>query len=303
MIRTVLGDIEKTEFGKTMCHEHFIIDLDKVRHDGISMIETVEEVLPEIEMMMDLGVEAAIEVTTIDLERDVLKLKEICEKTGLKMVCSTGYYLSQFHPEWLNDATVEEIAEVYIKELTEGIDDTGIKAGIIAEIASGPKSFVGNEKKILEAAGLAAAKTGCAVSTHTGRYTAVETIETLLSYGMNPDKIIIGHQDLINDSEYHLSLLKYGVNIAFDTCGKVNYMADEIRAENMLKIIRAGYGDHIMVSDDVSRRTYFVSHGGVGYIAAYKTVLPLLKEYGATDEDIRKITTDNPARILDNDWK
>ena len=151
MIRTVLGDIEKNEFGKTMCHEHFIIDLDKVRHDGISMIETVEEVVPEIEMMMDLGVEAAIEVTTIDLERDVLKLKEICEKTGLKMVCSTGYYLSQFHPEWLNDATVEEIAEVYIKELTEGIDNTGIKAGIIAEIASGPKSFVGNEKKILEA--------------------------------------------------------------------------------------------------------------------------------------------------------
>ena len=149
MIRTVLGDIEKNEFGATMCHEHFIIDLDKVRHDGISMIETVEEVVPEIKLMMDLGVEAAIEVTTIDLERDVLKLKEICEKTGLKMVCSTGYYLSQFHPEWLNDATVEEIADVYIKELTEGIDDTGIKAGIIAEIASSPKEFVGNEKKIL----------------------------------------------------------------------------------------------------------------------------------------------------------
>ena len=80
-------------------------------------------------------------------------------------------------------------------------------------------------------------------------------------------------------------------------------MADETRAENMLKIIQAGYGNHIMVSDDVSRRTYFVSHGGVGYIAAYKTVLPLLKEYGATDEDIRKITTENPARVLDNDWQ
>lgn len=303
MIRTVLGDINKNEFGKTMCHEHFIINLDKVRHDGISMIETVEEVLPEIKMMMDLGVEAAIEVTTIDLERDVLKLKEICEKTGLKMVCSTGYYLSQFHPEWLDNATVEEIAEVYIKDLTEGIDGTDIKAGIIAEIASSPKEFVGHEKKILQAAGLAASKVGCAVSTHTGRFTAIETIETLLSYGMNPDKIILGHQDLIDDSEYHLSLLKYGINIAFDTCGKVNYMKDEIRAENMMKIIRAGYGDHIMVSDDVSRRTYFVSHGGVGYLAAYKTVLPLLKEYGATEEDIRKITTDNPARILDNDWK
>ena len=69
-------------------------------------------------------VEAAIEVTTIDLERDVLKLKEICEKTGLKMVCSTGYYLSQFHPEWLNDATVEEIAEeAAVEEAVEEVEE------------------------------------------------------------------------------------------------------------------------------------------------------------------------------------
>ena len=110
--------------------------------------------------------------------------------------------------------------------------------------------------------------------------------------------VIVRGEPVLNDAT-----MEDALQVGIDTCGKVNYMADEIRAENMLKIIRAGYGDHIMVSDDVSRRTYFVSHGGVGYIAAYKTVLPLLKEYGATDEDIRKITTDNPARILDNDWK
>ncbi|MGI6607692.1 MAG: phosphotriesterase family protein [Erysipelotrichaceae bacterium] len=303
MIRTVLKDINKEDFGKTMCHEHFIVDLTHIRKDDVSIIETVEEVVPEIRMMMDLGVEAAVEVTTIDLNRDVLKLKEISEKTGLKIVCSTGYYLAPYHPKWLNDATVEEIAEVYIKELTEGIEDTGIKAGIIAEIASSDDGFVGNERKILKAAGLAASRTGCAVSTHTGKETARETVEILLSYGMNPDKIILGHQDLIDDSLYHLELLKMGVNLAFDTCGKTAYQPDEIRAVNMLKIIKAGYGDHILVSNDVSRRTYFVSHGGDGYLTAYKKVLPLLKEMGATDEDIEKITVKNPARILSNAWK
>lgn len=303
MIRTILNDIEKDKFGNVMCHEHFIIDLNRVRHDGISMIETVEEVVPEIKLMMDLGVNSAIEVSTIDLGRDVIKLKEISEKTGLNIVCSTGYYLSDYHPEWLNESTVEDIANIYVKELTEGIDNTGIKAGIIAEIASSPKEFVGNEKKILEAAGLAAVRTGSAVSTHTSRFTALETIEILLNYGMNPDKIIVGHQDLIDDSQYHLSLLEKGVNIAFDTCGKINYMADEIRAKNMYTIIKNGYGDHILVSDDVSRRTYFVQNGGVGYCAAYQTVLPLLRKMGATDEDILRITTLNPARILDNNWE
>lgn len=303
MIRTILKDIPKEELGKTMCHEHFIIDLDRVRHDGVSMIETVEEVVPEIEIMMELGVKSTVEVSTIDLGRDVNKLKEISLKTGLNIICSTGYYLSEYHPECLNDMTADEIKDIYVKELTEGIDGTDIKAGIIAEIASSPNGFVKNEKKILEAAGLASKEVGCAVSTHTGRKNAMETIDILLSTGMDSDKIIIGHQDLIDDTEYHLSLLKRGVNIAFDTCGKTSYMPDETRAKNMLAIIKAGYGDHIMVSDDVSRRSYFVSNGGVGYLAAYKTVLPMLETLGASKEDILKITTLNPQRILDNNWK
>lgn len=303
MIRTVFGDIAKENFGKTMCHEHFIIDLDRVRHDGESKIETVEEVVPEIEKMMDLGVEAAIEVSTIDLGRDVLKLKEISAITGLKMVCSTGFYLTQFHPEWLTDATPEEIAEVYIKELTEGIDDTGIKAGIIAEIASSPKEFVGQERKILVAAGIAAKKVGCAVSTHTGRFTAHETIDILLEQGVDPDKIIIGHQDLIDDIDYHCSLLERGVNIAFDTCGKKAYMPDETRAKNLITLCEKGYEDHLLLSNDISRRSYFTSAGNLGYLPVMSIVVPLIREYGGSERQIEKMLVDNPARILDNDWK
>ena len=303
MIRTVLGDIRKEELGRTLAHEHFIIDLSKVRHDNFSLIETVEEVVPEIKLAMATGIDAAFEVSTIDLSRDVLKLREISLQTGLKIVCSTGFYLTQYHPAWLNDATAEDIARIYIKELTEGIDDTGIKAGLIAEIASSPRRFEGNEKKCLQAAAIAARATGAAVSTHTGRATAMETIDTLLDGGVRPDKIIIGHQDLINDHDYHLSLLKRGVNIAFDTCGKSAYMADEIRAENAVKIIREGYGDHLVLSNDVSRRTYFVGAGGPGYCAVMKSVVPLIRQYGASEEEIEKLLAHNPARIADNDWK
>lgn len=303
MIRTVLGDIAKKELGVTMAHEHFIIDLDRIRKDGVSRIDTVEEVVPEIRLMMEAGVKAAFEVSTIDLGRDVRKLKEISEITGLHLVASTGYYLSPFHPEQLKEQTAEEIADTYEKELLEGIDGTDIKAGIIAEIASSPTEFVGEEKKILIAAGIASKRTGAAVSTHTGRATAVETIETLLSQGVEPDKIIIGHQDLIDDTAYHKSLLQYGVNIAFDTCGKSAYMPDETRARNAIALIEAGFGDHIVLSNDVSRRTYFVSAGGPGYVAVMNSVVPLMRQYGAKEEEIRKLLADNPARIVDNDWR
>ena len=300
MIRTVLGDIKKEEFGNALAHEHFIIDLDHVRHDGESKIETVEEVIPEIEKAMAQGIEAAVEVSTIDMWRDVLKLKEISEKTHLNIVCSTGFYLSEYHPAYLDDMTAEDIAKIYEKELTEGIDGTDIKAGIIAEIASSPKGFVGHEEKILEAAGIASKNTGFAVSTHTGLVTAQKTVDILLNKGVNPDKIIIGHQDLINDREHHLSLLKRGVNIGFDTCGKVAYQTDETRAHNILFLIEQGYGDHIVLSNDVSRRTYFTSYGKDGYTAVTNKLVPLLKEYGIKDEDLNKLLKTNIARILDN---
>jgi len=301
MIRTVLGDMPKEKLGTTMCHEHFIVDLTKVRHDTESKIETVEEVIPEIQKMMDLGVQSTIEVTTNDMYRDVLKLKEISEKTKLNIVAATGFYLSEYHPEWMEKATVEEIADIMIKDLTVGIDGTGIKAGVIGEIASSPKEFVGCEKKVLEAAALASVKTGATVTTHTGRFTVDETIQILKDGGVPADKIVIGHQDLIDDTPYHLHVLQQGVNIGFDTCGKVAYQLDETRAKNILKIAQAGYGDHIMLSNDISRRSYFTTNGKFGYTAVMDRVVPFLKEYGASDELIHKILVDNPARIFNND--
>ncbi len=303
MIRTVLGDINKDLLGITMAHEHFIVDLDRIRKDGVSKIETVDEVIPEIELMKDLGVNSVFEVTTNDMGRDPIKLKKISEKTGINIVCSTGFYLSEYHYDWLNDLSEEEIADIFINDLTKGIGDTGIKAGLIGEIASSKQNFVGLEKRILKAAGIASVKTGAAVSTHTGRNTSKETVDILLDVGVNPDKVIIGHQDLIDDSEYHLSLLERGVNIAFDTCGKSAYVKDEVRAKNIIKLIEKGYGNHIVLSNDISRRTYFTSYGQNGYLSVMKIVVPLLKEYGASKEDLDKLLIYNPARIVDNDWK
>lgn len=301
MIRTVCGDISPNQLGVTMCHEHFIVDLSIVRKDNESKIEKVEEVIPEIKKMMELGVQSTIEVTTNDMYRDVIKLKEISEKTKLNIVAATGFYLSEYHPEWLKQASVKQIAEVMINDLTKGIDNTDIKAGVIGEIASSPKEFVGQEKKVLLAAALAHQATGAAISTHTGRYTAVETIETLINNGVEPDKIIIGHQDLIDDSDYHLNLLKYGVNLGFDTCGKIAYQADEVRAKNIMNIINAGYGDHLMLSNDISRKSYFTSCGKFGYTAVISNIIPLLKEYGADQSAIDKLLISNPARIFNND--
>lgn len=304
MIRTVLGDIDKTKLGRTLAHEHFYVDLDRVRHDGISKIDQLSEVEPEIIKAMDQGIEATIEVTTIDLSRDVNKLVQISKDTGLKIVCATGFYLDEFHPEWLKDASVEDIENIYIKELNEGIDCTSVRAGIIGEIASGKETISDNERKILVAAARASNRTGAAIYTHTNKPNTYETIKILLDEKVNPDRVIIGHQDLIDDHDYHLSILSAGFNVGFDTVGKKAYMKDEIRADNIKKLIDKGYVDHIVLSNDVSRHTYFTSYGGYGYIGVTSILLPLLRQINVSEVDINKLLIDNPARILDNpNWK
>jgi phosphotriesterase-related protein len=304
MVRTVLGDISDDALGVTMCHEHFIVDLDKVRQDGESKIETIEEVEPEIRKMMALGAQSAVEVSTIDIGRDVKKLKKISEDTGLNIIAATGFYLQPFHPAWLSDASIEQITDLFVKELTEGIEDTGIKAGIIGEIPASSKGLTKDERKVLIASGNASCITGAAITTHTNRTNAMELIDILLGLGVDPDKVIIGHQDLTDDVEFHLSLLRRGVNIAFDTCGKWSYMPDERRAANACAIIQAGYQDHLVLSNDVSRRSYFTCYGKLGYTGALGNVVPMMKKMGATKEDLEGILIRNPARILNNEsWR
>ena len=80
-------------------------------------------------------------------------------------------------------------------------------------------------------------------------------------------------------------------------------MPDETRASNIKKIIEAGYGDHVVLSNDISRRTYFTSYNQNGYLSVMKIMVPLLKKIAVSDEDINKLLCVNPARILDNDWR
>ena len=70
-----------------------------------------------------------------------------------------------------------------------------------------------------------------------------------------------------------------------------------------MKLIEKGYGDHIVLSNDVSRRTYFTSYNQNGYLSVMNIVVPLLKEYGINDTDLHKLLVENPSRIVDNDWR
>lgn len=300
MIQTVKGPIKAKDLGITMSHEHLALNLTRVRGDDDSDFSCEETIIHEVKRMMDYGVRSVIEVTCNDMGRDVRQLVRISDASDLNIVCATGFYLHQYHPEYVLSGEADAICDIFCRDILEGIDGTNVRAGVIGEVASSHKEITPSEKKVLKAAAKASVITGLAVTTHCQLGTmAMEQSLLLQTEGMDPDKIVLGHLDLTNDRDYHLQVLKTGVNIGFDTIGKTAYLPDETRADNLMWLLEHGFEDRIVLSQDISRRSYFSENKHhSGYMSVMKDFLPLLRQRGIGKETLNKLLVQNPARIF-----
>lgn len=300
MIQTVNGLIQPEELGITMCHEHLAIDLSPVRGDNDSKFDDENLIEEEVQKAKEYGVQSFVEVTCRGMGRDPKRLRRLSLRCGVHIVAATGYYLEPYHPKSVKSGRVEELAEQFCRDIQVGMDETDIKAGIIGEVASGEFLMAPSEETVLIAAAMAGKKAGCTVTTHCqlGKL-ALEQSALLQRYGMNPAKIILGHLDLTDDRRYHEEVLHTGVNIGFDTIGKKAYLSDEQRADNLMWLIERGFEDKIVLSQDISRKSYLSVNGKYsGYMTVMKDFIPLLEARGLTAETKRKLLIDNPARII-----
>ncbi len=300
MIQTVLGPIQKDQLNKTYIHEHLYFDLTNVRNDDDSVQRDIDLTIKELEPALDWGIKSVIDVTCINMGRDVKQLMDLSKKANIHVVCSTGYYLTDYYPEYVFNESVQQLADRMIKECLEGIDGTAIKAGIIGEIGTLTNEFTETNKKVFEAAALTHKATGLAISTHPNMSTmAYEQAVFLIDHGVKADKIIIGHMDLTDDLSYLEKVLDTGVNVGFDTIGKNNYLSEDKRLETLSALIKRGYVNQIVLSEDISRKSYYKSFGGLGYGYLVNQYLPKLKQLGVTDQQIDQMLIENPKNILD----
>lgn len=297
-IRTVLGDISTEKVGITLSHEHIVLDLERIRKNKDSTYGYSDLIIKEVMKAKKMGVQTIVDQTANDMGRNVIELKKISEECKVNIVASTGFYLDEYHYEHIQNGSKEYIADIFIKEITQGIDTTNIKAGIIGELATGSK-IRNSEIKVLEAACIAHKEIGCAVNTHCnlGKL-ADKQIEIFEKNKVDVTKIILGHIDLSNDVEYMSKILSKGYNVAFDTIGKINYLSDEKRLENLFELIMMGYDKQILLSQDVSRVSYFTDKNYYGYTTIMKYFIPKLKERGISDKIIENLLINNPVRVL-----
>lgn len=196
---------------------------------------------------------------------------------------------------------MEQIAERMIRDVNDGIDDTGVRAGVI-KASSSKNTVTDAEAKVFKAAAVAHREMGAPISTHTEAGTmGLEQVAMLTEGGVPPEKIIIGHCDRNMDWDYHIALAQTGVFLGYDQLAKEKYYPDALRVEYVLRMVEAGYGGQILLSLDIARKSYFPGYGGFGGPGfTYLTwrFVPWLVSEGLDAAVARDIITKNPARAL-----
>lgn len=285
--------------GMTYSHEHIAIDLSGIKKTEDTRLDCMDETIREFKDLYQKGVRNVIELSNRGMGRDISYMAKVAKETGINVLCATGFYKEPFFPEEVYTLTEEELTNLMVHEIEVGIDGTEIKAEVIGEIGSSVNVFEEAEQKVFRAAIEVQKRTHKPIITHTSLGTlAMEQIAMFKEKNVDLDKIIISHVDLSGDVEYILGIIRQGVNVAFDTIGKINYQSDELRVEMLKRICDEGYSHKVLLSMDITRKSNMLFKGGIGYAYLLDNFLPSLRKAGVKEEEIRNMTEKNIMRIF-----
>jgi phosphotriesterase-related protein len=298
-IRTVLGDILPEQLGFTYSHEHLWCSPPDQQPDRDFELMDYDKSLEELKHFKEIGGQSLVEGSAIDYGRNAHMLAKMSEESGVNVVATTGFNKHVYYPDWVNDKSIDEIENILVKDLTQGIDDTDIKAGYI-KVGSWLQLIHPLEEKTTIAAAHAQRKTGAPVWMHTEAGTmGVEMLEILQNGGADLSKVVVGHSDRNPDPYYHLQLAKTGAYVQFDGCGKIKYGTDYVRIELLKNLIQHGFQERILISGDMGRKSYLSAYGGGPGFRYIKTkFIPRMIEEGISADIIHTIFVENPARWL-----
>ena len=312
-LETVLGPIDAGELGFTLSHEHVGTNAAGLRHTYPEIIDRegiIEQSTAALKEAHDeAGLRTIIDVSTFDLGRDIDMIAQVSRQSGVNIVVATGNHLAVPRP--FGEVSPDAIAPMYVREIEEGIEGTGVKAAVI-KVASDRGGITPPQANVLRAAARAHLQTGAPISTHTWSPDRVgdQQVAILEQEGVDLNRVYIGHSNDDTDMDYLLGLLDKGVWLGLDRYpgGRIEGTPDgEGRTEIAKRLMDAGFTERIMLSHDYSVPK--ARHGAQvqeerrlanpdGYNFIPRRVLPRLQELGASEADIHQLMVVNPRKFF-----
>ena len=313
-VRTIRGDISPGDLGATSAHDHFVcIGGPQVAADLDFLLASVDKAAEEASVFHEAGGRAVVECGTIGLGRDVSMLLELNERLpALHIVAATGFHKGSWYDNrahWVARCHVEQIAQLLLDEVTDGIDEndysgpvvrrSAARAGVI-KVGTGYGRVTAFERKCIEAAALASAATGAPVTTHAEEGTmALEQVRLLVGYGARADNIMVGHLQRNPDAYYHSRVCELGASVVYDGGHRARHGPDSTRVQLIRDIVARGWADRILLGTDSARQSYQKAYGGgAGMDYDLSVFRPRLLDEGLSPEVVDAFFVSNPARAL-----
>lgn len=299
MVQTVLGPIDVAKLGFTLTHEHICRNAS-VQYGGRE--KSAVKAVDKLREARDEGIDTIIDVTPFDVGRDVRFGQEVSKRSGMQIVACTGQHLSA--PESYNSRTVEEITELFIKEIEQGIDGTDIKAGVI-KVASGSAGMTTAEESVFTAAARASKATGIPIGTHTNarRRGGDKQAAVFEREGLSPARAALGHSNDSDEMEYLTGLVKRGYTLGMDHAfwglAPEAALSWQKRVECIKQLIDGGFVNQLFLSNDWVLGDFArdkVNPDGLLYTT--RKTIPYLLELGVSQQAIHTMTVENPRRFL-----
>ncbi len=298
MVHTVLGMVDTRSLGTTLIHEHLYVKPSELPKHYDYTLDSVEKSVEEACLFKKAGGGTLVEMTPINFGRNTEALRHIALRSGVNVVCTTGFHKEEHLPRWFDELRDAELANVISDEIEGGIGLSHVRPGAI-KVGTSLNTITGREKRAIAVCAPLARDYGLPLITHADQGTmALEQIELLANYGANPEHICVSHTDLTLDIDYLERICDTGASISFDHVGRDLDTGDDARISILARLVCDGYGDRVCLAGDMGRKTYFASYGGkpgLGYILTELRDNALQR---MNAEDYDRMITVNPQRML-----
>ena len=306
-VETVLGPVDAAQLGAVLSHEHVLVGFGDDNHHYPWRIDwdvTRANSIAELSEAKAGGIDTIIDLTTPDLGRDVLFVRDVSRASGMNVVVATGIWRDVPRSFWTRD--IDEIADIFVREIEVGIGDTDIKAGAI-KVANDMGGVTPEGERVLRGAARACKRTRCPISTHQWAPEEVgrRQVEIFFEEGAPMDRIAIGHSADSTDVDYLEELLRAGVYLSMDRYpgapGRPNW---EQRNATVKALIDRGWAHKLMLGHDYAPGAVVKGtprpegSGPTRYLFCTKVAAPALVAQGVPQSTIDQMFREVPRKFL-----
>ena len=312
-VETVRGPVELDRLGPTLMHEHiFVLGVEAMQNFGHFWGEhywdeevRVADAIAKLQRLRDGGIQTIVDPTVHGLGRFVPRLQRINAEVDLNIVVATGVYAFLELPMFLANRSDEWLAELFVREIREGIDDSGVKAGFL-KCAVEKDGLIGDVPRVLAAIAAAAVETRAPVMVHTNApaKTGLIALETLTKAGVDPTRIVIAHAGDSNDLDYLRAIADTGAWLGCDRFNIPHFNPDANRIETLVALVAEGYTPSVHLGHDGACFYDFMfgnpwfadEHPDFLHIST--NIVPALLAAGVTQAQIDEMFVENPRRFF-----